>query len=200
MKKLLALLFAIGLLFSSTACSDEKKINIQVQDLKEMIVGAELPYLLYANNEYCIMDMWHGGVIVYNFTTQEISDRITFETLEEVGFSYPQTMVSADGEIIYFREDSRESIQPVTFSYNLQTKELVEENDDVEYLIHHEDIYQNQRIQPLLSEGAYGGTMIILDDTFVVSRLLEGGSLLSDTEIVFVKEDLTIEKTFHFFD
>lgn len=42
--------------------------------------------------------------------------------------------------------------------------------------------------------------MIILDDTFVVSRLVEGGSLLSDTEIVFVKEDLTIEKTFHFFD
>ncbi|MGL4346094.1 MAG: hypothetical protein ACRCTE_12930 [Cellulosilyticaceae bacterium] len=200
MKKLLTLLFVIGLLFFSTACSNERKINVQVEGLKEMVVGAELPYLLYANNDYCIMDMWHGGIIVYNFSTQEISDRITFEQLKEVGFSYPQPMVSADGEIIYFREDSQESIQPVTYSYNLQTKKLGKENDDVKEIIHHEDIFQNQRIQSLLSDGlAYGVTMIILDDTFVVSRLVEGGSLLSDTEIVFVKEDLTIEKTFHLF-
>ncbi len=199
-KKLLSALFIAILLVSLTACNDEQKTNLQTEDLKEMIVGAELPYLLYANNDYCIMNMWHGGIIVYDFTTQEISHRITFEKLEEVGFSYPIPMVSEDGEMIYFREDSRVSKQPYTYSYNLKTKEYTTQNDDVKDVIHYESILENQVIQSLLSDDlAYGGTMIILDDIFIVSRLTKGGSLLSDTEIVFLNKDLVSEKTFPIF-
>lgn len=56
----------IGLFLTSNITSNKPELN--TIDLKNMIVGAELPYLLYGDNDYCIIDMQHGGVIIYDFT------------------------------------------------------------------------------------------------------------------------------------
>lgn len=201
MKKLLSILCVVIMLFSLSACNDKPKTNLPTKDLKDMIVGAELPYLLYANNDYCIINIWHGGVVVYDFTTQKLSHRVTFEKLEEIGFSYPIPMASENGKMIYFSEDKQSSKQHYTYSYNIETKELCAENENIKNLFHYESIFENQMTQALLlSDFAYGNTMIILDDTFIVTRLSKNGSMLSDMEIVLLDKNLEPVKTFPIYE
>lgn len=169
-------------------------------DLKDMIVGAELPYLLYGNTDYCIIDMQHGGVIIYDFTQKKIKGSISYEELAEVGFKHPIPLISSDGKIIYFAEDSMNLPLKVTHLYNLESFKLSEVRGKIDYISQSEDLYTHNIGQILLSDGfAYGTTCIELDDKIIVSRLQKGGSLLSDTEIVVFDKNHETDEVFPLF-
>lgn len=188
----------IGLFLTSNAASNKPELN--TIDLKDMIVGAELPYLLYSSNDYCIIDMQHGGVIIYDFSQKEIKDRVSYEKLSKAGFKYPVPLISSDGEIIYFAEDSMNAPLKVTHFYSLKNYRLSKVQGEIDYFIQSKDFYSHNIGQSLLSDGfTYGQTCIELDDKVIASRLKKGGSFLSDTEIIFFDKNGEYQDVFPLF-
>lgn len=187
---------AVGLLLF-TGWNSAYGFAPETNDLKDMAIGAELPYLLYANADYCIVNMWHGGVIVYDFKQRQITDRVSYEQLAQVGFQYPVPLLSSDGNIIYFAENAMTEKPKITHAYDLKKHKLGQTGDESNYFIHHKDFYANEIAEKLLSDGfAYGSTFIELEDKIVVSRY-QNSTLLSDLEVVFVDKNAEQSEAFH---
>lgn len=96
---ILAAVMIITLCFVSCSNSKSNEI-IDLSDIDNMIVGSEMPEIIYADDND-IMISGSFGIIKYNFDTSGITDRIPFEKLEAVEGRMLDFTISKDGKKIF---------------------------------------------------------------------------------------------------
>ncbi|MDE6598900.1 MAG: hypothetical protein K2K34_02330, partial [Oscillospiraceae bacterium] len=98
-KLILAAVMTVSLF---SACGKTEEEPIDVSDVKDMIFGSEIPYILYCSEEKIIIDGAGFGVVVYDFEKGRLTDRISFDKIRELGMTGYFNFASADGKTIYF--------------------------------------------------------------------------------------------------
>ena len=84
-----------------------KEFNLS--DIETMNIGAEMPYLIYGDDNKIIFS-GTCGIVVYDLTKLQISDRLSWDSLNELGIDFINAQVSADGNIIYIGDTEKREI------------------------------------------------------------------------------------------
>lgn len=188
LKKFKAVVLIVGIIiigivtWAILANSSMKNPPLDTTDLANMTMGAEFPYLSFSNDSYCIINMWQGGVVVYDFSQKQIVDRVSFETLSKLGFRFPMPLISDDGATIYFAEDNMRSNQEIAYSYDMENRRLKKVSGEADYSIFINDFVPTESQLP---DGyIYGSTCIENDGKVTISRAKEGNFRFGDIEII----------------
>ncbi len=95
-----------------------EELAVDMSDIEQMNIGAEMPRLLYADNNIAIMQGTFG-VVVYNMQDSIVTNRISHEHIESYGISMWLAAVSQDGTTIFIGKDDM-SMSSNEFIYTLQ--------------------------------------------------------------------------------
>lgn len=96
-----------------------EELAVDLSDIEQMNIGAEMPRLLYADNENVIMEGTFG-VIVYNMETSIVTNRISYEHLKTYGISRMLSAVAQDGTTIFIGTDDNMSMSSSEFAFTYQ--------------------------------------------------------------------------------
>ena len=101
-----------------------EELAVDMSDIEQMNIGAEMPRLLYADNNIVVMQGTFG-VVVYNMQDSIVTNRISYEHIESYGISMMMASVSQDGTTIFIGNDdmsmsSNEFIY--THQYDISTR------------------------------------------------------------------------------
>lgn len=111
---IIAVVLCAALVIACAANPKEDSIakidTLTVYDIGDMNIGAELPQILYADDEEIIM---HGtfGIIRYNYKHDILLERVNALTIMNLGFHDPIAMpqASADGKNVYLYDGTENS-------------------------------------------------------------------------------------------
>ena len=144
MKKILSVILVITFIFCSCSYSQNE---IDFSDIEKMNIGAEMPKVIYADNEKAIF-FGCFGIIVYDLENKCITDRVTEELAEiwQKNIFY-DCDASKDGRYIY--------ISYIDFSFD-------EEYDGYYH------IYDTEKRKFKDKHIAYNG-VVVFEDTYVDS-------------------------------
>lgn len=101
-----------------------KELAMDLSDIEQMNIGAEMPRLLYADNQIAVMQGTFG-VVVYNMQDSIVTNRISYEQIKSYGISMMLASVSQDGTTIFIGNDdmSMSSNQYIfTHQYDISTR------------------------------------------------------------------------------
>ncbi|MEK4131147.1 hypothetical protein NYE67_16010 [Solibacillus sp. FSL W8-0474] len=117
---LLLLLFGCS---SNIEVKEGEELALDLSDIEQMNIGAEMPRLLYADNTIVVMQGTFG-VVVFNMKDSGVTNRISYEQIRSYGITMMLAAVSPDGTTIFIGNDnlpmsSNEFIY--THQYNIRT-------------------------------------------------------------------------------
>lgn len=120
--KITALLLTAMVIISScfASCSGNKSDSIDLSDINEMIIGSEMPEIIYADDNDIMLE-GSFGIIKYNFKASSITERIPFEKLEAVKGAMLDFPISKDGKKIFIRDLEADKY----FEYNRSSGKIV---------------------------------------------------------------------------
>ena len=81
-----------------------EELAVDLSDIEQMNIGAEMPRLLYADNNIVVMQGTFG-VVVYNMQDSIVTNRISHEHIKSYGISMWLASVSQDGTTIFIGND-----------------------------------------------------------------------------------------------
>lgn len=115
-------LAAAAVIFLFAACGKAEEEPIDVSDVKDMVFGSEIPYIIYCSEEKIIINGTFG-VVIYDLENSKLTDRISIDKIREFGMVGYDNYASADGETIYFT-DMLQSTGEVTamVAYDVESK------------------------------------------------------------------------------
>lgn len=121
----ICLIIIISLTFIS--CSAGTKKNIDLSDIDDMNIGAEMPEILYGDDEKIIM---HGtfGILTYNYKEEKVTQRVNYDAFGDLTNSMLGYRASKDGKrifILLFDEQKN-------YEYNLASGKLTVFDEDVD--------------------------------------------------------------------
>lgn len=100
-------------------------LAVDLSDIEQMNIGAEMPRLLYADNNIAVMQGTFG-VVVYNMQDSIVTNRISYEQMESQGVPSMLASVSLDGTTIFIGNDNISSEFKFTHSYNISKRTVQE--------------------------------------------------------------------------
>lgn len=101
-----------------------EELAVGLSDIEQMNIGAEMPRLLYADNEIAVLQ-GAFGVVVYNLQDSIVTNRISYEQIKSYGISMMLASVSQDGTTIFIGNDdmSMSSNEHIfTHQYDISTR------------------------------------------------------------------------------
>ncbi|MHA7967522.1 M56 family metallopeptidase [Paenibacillus sp. CAU 1782] len=115
----------IGLLTNPVESSGPAAASatVDLSDIEDMNIGAEMPWLLYGDGGKAIMQGTFG-LLVYNLDDREIQSRISYEELEDQGIGIPflNAAVADDGSTVYLGSDDPSAGFVSEFTHVLDVK------------------------------------------------------------------------------
>ena len=110
--------------------SEGEELSVDLSDIAEMNIGAEMPRLLYGDDKIAVI-AGTFGVIVYNMHDSIVTNRISYEHMKSYDISMMVASVSQDGITIYIRNDdiSFTNDIPFTHQYNVSSRIIKEINE-----------------------------------------------------------------------
>lgn len=102
--------------------------DLDLSDVEEINIGSELPSLRYGDDDIAVIQSTFG-VIVFDFKEEAVIDRISYETVKELGINDALIVsVSADGKTVYLNNhDFSNGADPDTFwRYDLDKRRFYE--------------------------------------------------------------------------
>lgn len=173
--KLFAKIFSAVLLTAVlfTACGGAEEA-VDLSDIPDMNIGAEMPFILYCSEEKIIID-GSCGIIVYDLENGKITDRISAEEIHEMNMAGFANFVSADGNTIILtdmRQNSGEINNFVAYDVESRTASPAEPYGSGEQL----DRFTEKRYDPAEYEKYFAEGYIIgvdpvpLENEFVYLR------------------------------
>ncbi len=96
--------------------------NIYTNDIAEMNIGAEMPSILYADENKVIFQ-GTCGMIVFDIEKEEIVNRITYDNFWGLGLSYPLCKITDDGKTAYIGE-SNYAENSVKYKYDIKSGKI----------------------------------------------------------------------------
>jgi len=181
--------------------------NISLNDIPSITIGATLPELIYANNEFVIIQ-GSFGVIVYDITKQQITTRLTYYDLQKYG-SFPSPMmatVSTYGEYIYlgYIENPAMSGKIVyLYVYDVETKNLTR----TDYMPTNENVFSNliyvspydEQYEDLTAEHLLCEIAVQQGENLFYARLPNGATTFIDLQLVIKDINTKEESVFNIF-
>lgn len=94
----IGLIIIISLTFISCSAVNEKDIDLS--DIDDMNIGAEMPEILYGDDEKIIM---HGtfGILTYNYKEEKVTQRVNYDAFGDLTNSMLGYRASKDGKRIF---------------------------------------------------------------------------------------------------
>jgi hypothetical protein len=112
--------------------SDSKgeELSVDLSDIPHMNIGAEMPRLLYADDNIAVIQGTFG-VIVYNRQDLIVTNRISYEHMKSYDITMMAAAVSQDGTTIFIGNDDMSFTDdiPFTHQYNISTR-IIKENSE----------------------------------------------------------------------
>ena len=102
-----------------------EELAVDISDIEQMNIGAEMPRLLYADNNIAVMQGTFG-VVVYNMQDSIVANRISYEQMESHGVPLMSAAVSQDGTTIFIGNNNMSSEFIFTHEYNISTRMVKE--------------------------------------------------------------------------
>lgn len=105
-----------------------KELAVDMSDIEQMNIGAEMPRLLYADNNIAVIQGTFG-VVVYNMRDSIVTNRISYEHIQSYGISMMMASVSKDGTTIFIGNDDMSMSSNAfiyTHQYNISTRVIKE--------------------------------------------------------------------------
>jgi beta-lactamase regulating signal transducer with metallopeptidase domain len=97
---------------------------VDLSDIEEMNIGAEMPYLLYGD-ENIVVIQGTFGLLVYDLKDSLITNRISYSKLSSLGISMLHAAVAQDGTKVYLGNDERTGTELVfTHQYDIKTNTI----------------------------------------------------------------------------
>lgn len=119
--KRITLLCTIVIIFSLIfiSCSAQKENSIDLSDIQDMNIGAEMPEILYGDDEKIIL---HGtfGILTYNYKEEKITQRVLFEDIGEITSRFCGYRGAKDGKRIFIMLFDEQ----INYEYNLVSGKL----------------------------------------------------------------------------
>lgn len=166
---LIGLLIIISLTLISCSAVNEKDIDLS--DIDDMNIGAEMPEILYGDDEKIIM---HGtfGILTYNYKEEKITQRVNYDAFGDLTNSMLGYRASKDGKrifILLFDEQKN-------YEYNLSSSKLTAFEGDVDEDAFSQSIFTADESNQFIEN--FGG-----------SYLQSNTYLKKDNSILFLKAD-----------
>jgi len=181
--------------------SDNKKIKVDLSDIEQMNIGAEMPRLLYADNDIAIMQGTFG-VIVYNIHDSIVTDRISYEDVKPYGISSMLAFVSQDGTTIYIGNEDMYGEFTFTHQYDIKTGKIKEVKQQPTNLFKPVVIeipgYNEQYDKYFDLNYIISDTIVELDDSFVYLRSPDWN--MSNLQMVICQYQAGESKVFSIFE
>ncbi len=173
MLKRKALVFVIALIVSLTfiSCSAEKESSIDLSDIQDLNIGAEMPEILYGDDEKIIMQGTFG-ILTYNYKKEKITQRILFEDIGEITSRFCGYRGAKDGKRIFIMLFDEQK----NYEYNLSSGKLN---------IFAGDIEDEAFIVPKFTDEENKQLTQAIGDTYLTSLFY----LKKDSSILFLKAD-----------
>lgn len=106
-------------------------ICVDLSDIDDMNIGAELPRFIYADDDKALLT-GSFGIIEYDFDKGKVSCRASYDDLELLDIDMPSVIGSADGENVYITNANGDKI----YKYNIHNENLeVVEKPDAELFL-----------------------------------------------------------------
>lgn len=119
---ILVLITASILIYYKVVIKDNRELAADFSDIEQMNIGAEMPTLLYANNNLAVMQGTFG-LVVYNISDSKVTNRVSYKQLKSYGISMLVAALSQDGTTIYIgNEEFMSNVRKFTHQYNIRTK------------------------------------------------------------------------------
>lgn len=155
MLKRKALLFVIALMIPLTfiSCSVQKESRIDLFDIQDLNIGAEMPEILYGDDEKIIL---HGtfGILTYNYKEEKITQRVHFEDIGEITSRFCDYRGAKDGKRIFILLYDEQK----NYEYNLSSGKLSVFDGDIEDEVFNVPKFTDEENKQLAE--ALGGTYL----------------------------------------
>ena len=102
-----------------------EELAVDLSDIEEMNIGAEMPRLLYADNNIAVMQGTFG-VVVYNMQDSIVMNRISYDQIKSYGITMMLASVSQDGSTIFIGNDDMYKELIFTYQYDISTRIIKE--------------------------------------------------------------------------
>lgn len=103
-----------------------EELSVDLSDIPHMNIGAEMPRLLYADDNIVVIQGTFG-VIVYNMQKSLVTNRISYEHMKSYDISMMLASVSQDGTTIYIgNEDMFSNEFLYTHQYDISSRIIKE--------------------------------------------------------------------------
>lgn len=171
--KRITLLCAIVIIFSLIfiSCSAQKENSIDLSDIQDLNIGAEMPEILYGDDEKIIM---HGsfGILTYSYKEEKIIQRVLFEDMGEITSRFCGYRGAKDGKRIFIMLFDEQK----NYEYNLVSGKLNIFAGDIEDEVFDVPIFTAEECNQLTQA---------IGDTYLTSLYY----LKKDSSILFLKAD-----------
>lgn len=163
------------LLFASQNNAATQSKNIDLSDIENMNIGAEMPDILYADDIAVLEGTC--GVIVFDLNTEKIINRISYEEIHEKGIIRPVVSVSKDGKNIFISDLESNHI----CKYNIRSNKMtaVAEIDAELYSPTIINVYDEKYNECFDLSYIIGGGIIPKEDSFLYLRAKSDWSMKS---------------------
>lgn len=121
-----------------------------IDDIKiyDMNIGAEMPSIVYMDDEYVV---FYGtcGIVVYNYNIQALENRISTECLQELGYDLTNVYADAINKLIYIEYDPfvQEPIPPLVYSVDNKIIERIDNVPEIKERGNIEELESKRRIE-----------------------------------------------------
>lgn len=195
-KKVLKVLviFLVGILlaiFLIQNITPEKENHIDLSDISNMNIGAEMPKLIYGDDEKVIL---HGtfGIIVFDLNSHIVINRISHQSLDEMNVKFPVVYASLNGEYLYIDNDF--GSWEYVYKYNVYSGKIqqVSEIDRELFTVKNVDLYRDESYREFVNPNYILGEQIIENENnYLYLRAELNWSMESLQIIIFDKETHT---------
>lgn len=108
--------------------------EIDLSDIEKMNIGAEMPRLIYGDENFVVMQ-GSFGLLVYDMNDSLVTDRLSYVQLSTLGVSMLHAAVSQDGTLIYFGNIDRLNTKFLfTHKYDIKTNTIDEISKQPSYV------------------------------------------------------------------
>ncbi len=129
---------AVIIIVFSVSCfltQDDSVDQVDLQDVETMNIGAEIPEIVYGDEDKLIMS-GSFGIVYFDLSTQKVYERIPVSSLENLGTAPIIISSSENGKNIY-----SVSIDKSVFKYNPKTKSFSRISEIKEELFRLDDVW-----------------------------------------------------------
>lgn len=153
--------------------NNSKNMEVDLSDIEQMNIGAEMPWLLYGDNNIAVIQGTFG-IVLFNIQDSIVTNRISYEDIKPHGITMMMAAVSQDGGTIYIRNEDMYNESIFTHQYHINTGKIKKTTQQPTNLFKSVTIdvqgYNEEYDKYFDLQYLIGYMIVELDDSFIYLR------------------------------